>query len=116
MFRTDFSAAFGDIAEADAENVFQVFETVEGVEGVHGKGSDADEKPRAGKFLDLLITHHMADILAEETFDALVEFLDAVDVFLHHAVSSICLPRFRGQWSDVFVDFVIPGDIGDEVS
>ena len=88
-------------AEADRD-------AVEGVEGVHGKGSNADEKPRAGKFLDLLITHHMADILAEETFDALVEFLDAVDVFLHHAVSSIGLSRFWCEGADAFVDFVVP--------
>ena len=31
IFRADFGTAFGDIAEADAENIFEVLQAVEGV-------------------------------------------------------------------------------------
>lgn len=37
VFRADFSTAFGDIAEADAENIFEVLQAVEGVQGMHGE-------------------------------------------------------------------------------
>ena len=37
VFRADFSTTFGDIAEADAENIFEVLQAVEGVQGMHGE-------------------------------------------------------------------------------
>jgi hypothetical protein len=58
----------------------------------------------------------MTNILAEEAFDTFVEFLNALDVLPLHPVSSIGLPGFWFERTNVLIDFVIPGDIGDEVS
>ena len=58
----------------------------------------------------------MTNILAEEAFDTFVEFLNALDVLLLHPVSSIGLPGFWFERTTVLINFVIPEDIGDEVS
>ncbi len=57
----------------------------------------------------------MAHILAEETFDAFVKFLDAVDVLLLHPIGTVGFSRFWGEWADTFIDFIVPGNIGDKV-
>jgi hypothetical protein len=58
----------------------------------------------------------MTNILAEEAFNTFVEFLNSLDVLLLHPVCSIGLPGFWFESTNVLIDFVIPGDIGDEVS
>jgi hypothetical protein len=83
---------------------------------MHSQRRDADEETRTGEFLDLLISQHMTNILAEETFNTFVEFLNVLDVLLLHPASSIGLPGFWFERTNVLIDFVIPGDIGDEVS
>ena len=39
--------------------------------------------------VQLMIAHHMADVLAKEALDALAEFLDAIDVALLHPPGAI---------------------------
>ena len=58
----------------------------------------------------------MTNILAEEAFDTFVEFLNLLYVLLLHPVSSIGLPGFWFERTILLIDFVILGDIGDEVS
>ena len=58
----------------------------------------------------------MTNILADEAFDTFVEFLNALFVLLLHPVGSIGLPGFWFERTNELIDFVIPGDIGDEVS
>ena len=52
---------------------------------MHFQPRGADEKARAAElFLLIVIAQDVADVLAQEAFDALAEFLHAVDVPLVH--------------------------------
>jgi hypothetical protein len=59
-----------------------------GVQRVHVQLGDAHEETRPGKGLlvFLMITDHMAGVLAQETFDALAELLRALHIHLLHPV------------------------------
>src|SRR4029450_6679753 len=63
----------------------------------------------------LLVAQHVADVLAQVAFDALAEFLNAVDVLLHHAVVAIGVARPRLEGRNAFLLPVIPRHIGDPV-
>ena len=54
----------------------------------------------------------MANVLAQEAFDAFAEFLDPVNVFLLHSPIRI---RARFERRDFLVDLVIPGNIRDQI-
>jgi len=95
VFRTDFSTAFCNVAVADAEDVFEFLQVVEGIQWMHRQKRDSDEETRTGKIPDLLITHHIKDILAEEELDTFVEFLNVFYVLLLLPVSIVVL---KGLW------------------
>lgn len=65
MFRTDFRAAFCDVAVAQAGFLFDQFHAVIGVERVHFQGRQAHEKARPGKgrLVVIVIADDMADVL-----------------------------------------------------
>ena len=83
---------------------------------MHRQKCDADEETRTGKIPDLLITHHTTDILAEEELETFVESMNEFYVLLLHPVSIVGLKGLWFQWTDALVDFVVPGNFGDEVS
>ena len=58
----------------------------------------------------------MTNILVEEAFDTFVEFLNALDVLLLYPGCSIGLPGLWFERMNELIDFVITGDIGNEVS
>src|SRR5687767_14127920 len=90
MFRADLRAEFGYVAIADPERIFQFTDAIFGVERVHLERGDVNKKPSSDKFGVLfVISQHVADILAEQAFDAFSEFLDAVDVRLLHSPGTI---------------------------
>ena len=65
----------------------------------------------------LVIPKDVTHVLAEETLDALAEFLHALDVHLLHApgaVRRVGLARLEGL--DLLLHTEVPGDVGDEVS
>src|SRR6185436_13385435 len=63
-----------------------------------------------------MLTQDVADILAEETFDALAEFLHAIDVRLRHAPRAVRrIRRTRFERFYFFLHPEIPRDIGDEI-
>jgi hypothetical protein len=113
LFGADFGAAFGDVAVADAHFVFQQGHAGDAVEGMHFEAGGTDEETRAAEgFVFTVITENVADVLAEKTFDAFAKFLDAINVALIHFPFDAGL-RFEG--GDLFVDLVIPGNVGDEI-
>src|SRR5438105_3872031 len=70
-FRTNFGAAFGDVAVTDAMRLLQLLQPLFRVERMHLQGGDMDEKARSDElFLQLMVAQHMANILAKITFDA----------------------------------------------
>ena len=80
---------------------------------MHFEAGDADEEARATKsFLGVVLAEDVANVLAQETFDALAKFLDAINIVLGD------LPVGAGlglEGGDFFVDAVVPGDVGDEI-
>src|ERR1700675_3105987 len=65
LLGTNFGAALGNVAEADAELVFQQARARFRVERMHFEGCNSDEKPRSSELFHLLvIAENVADILA----------------------------------------------------
>lgn len=113
VFGADFGAAFGDVAEADAEIVFEQGDAIEAVERMHFEAGNADEKARAAEsFLGVVLADNVADVLAKEALDAFAEFLDAVDIELGDVPVGVGLGLEGGNF---LVDLVIPGNVGDEI-
>jgi hypothetical protein len=84
---------------------------------MHFQGGGVNEKARANELIvHLMVPQDVADVLAQETFDAFAKFLDAVDIFLSHAptaVGRVGLARLK--FRDALLDRVIPGNVGDQI-
>ncbi len=77
-------------------SVAQFFRPVLCVERMHLQRGRVDQKARPDKaVVQTMIAQDVADILAEKTFDAFAEFLDAVDVLL--PASSKCRLAHRAD-------------------
>ncbi len=82
-FRTNFGAAFGDVAITDSLRCSQFLDPVLGVERMHFQRGDVNQKSRADEFVVLaMVAQNMTNILAKKTLDAFSKFLDAIDVGL----------------------------------
>src|SRR5207302_10744392 len=83
---------------------------------VHGlplQSRDAHKKARPRElFLLVVLAQYVANVLAETTFDALAELLDAVHVSLVDFPFGV-RPRLEGE--NPLVDAEIPGDVGDQI-
>src|SRR5215208_3863331 len=90
----DLGAALGDVAQAKAHLLAEQLAAVAGLQGVHLELGVADEHARAGEaaLVLLVVTDDVADVLAQEALDALVELLHPVDVLLGHPVGAVRLP------------------------
>src|SRR5207245_941975 len=97
LLRTHLSTALGDVAEAQARSRVDQLEPIVTVEWVHFQRRQAHEEARSGKarLVGLVIADHVADVLAQEALDALMELLDAIDVFLEHAPRTVGFARSR---------------------
>src|SRR5690242_3481349 len=114
----DLGAALGDVAESDAGLLADELAPVAGIERMHLEPRDLDEKPGAGELLLVLlvVADDVADVLAQEALDALVELLPAIDIFLHHSVLAVRVRRLEPQRRDLLGLLVVVGDVGDEVT
>src|SRR5262249_9299330 len=117
VLRADLGAALGDVAQADAVLLAQGRDAVLHVERMHLECGHVDQEPRSDEIVvPPMLPEYVADILAEETLDALPEFLNPVDIGLIHPPSSI--RSIGGAWLervDARLDPKVPGDVGDEV-
>jgi hypothetical protein len=86
--------------------------------GCISKRGGVDEEARSDEFFEFaMVAQHVADVLAQETLDALAEFLHAIDVLLLHApgaVGGVGLARL--ELADLLLDFEIPGDVGHQIA
>src|SRR5712691_4234735 len=113
VFGTDFGAALGDVAEADSKFVLQQLTSIQAVEWVHFQTRDANKEAWAPElFLLIVIAQHVANVLAEEALDALAKLLHAIDLALIHLPVHVWLGCER---RNLFVDAVIPGNVGDQI-
>src|SRR5579885_126849 len=113
LLGTYFRAALRDVAVADAELLAQHRNAVRRVQRMHFEAGHAHKKSRAAELLlFVMIAQHVADILAQEAFNALAEFLYPVNFPLVH------LP-FRARLGlkrrNLLVHTVVPGDVRDQV-
>ena len=80
-------------------------------------GKAADQKARADKFImQLMFAQNVANVLAQETLDALAKFLHAVDVGLVHppgAIGRVGRPRLERL--DLLLDPVVPRHVGHQI-
>src|SRR6516165_5305749 len=115
---TDLGAALGDVAEADPGVVLDEARAIARVQRMHVEAGQLDEEARARErtLLVLVIADHVTDVLAEEALDALVELLDAIDVFLHHPIGAVGLRRLEPERRHLLGLLVVVGHVGDEVA
>src|SRR4029453_3376198 len=94
VLRADLGAALGDVAQPEAHLAAEQVTPVAGLQGVHLQLGVADEHARAGEagLVLLVVADDVADVLAQEALDALVELLHPVDVLLGHPVGAVGLP------------------------
>src|SRR5439155_3129394 len=115
--RTYVRAALGDVAVADALRRLEVGAAILDIERMHLERRSVDEVSRTNEpLVEPMFAQHMADVLAQEAFDALPEFLDAVDVPLKHPPGAI--GRVRRTWPERFDRALyakVPRHVGDEV-
>ena len=118
MFRAHLGAALGDIAVANAVTILEVADAVFRVEWVHLQRRGVHQEARPDEFIFLMVVaDDVADILAQEAFDALAELLHAVDVLLEHGPGAISIVRLaRLEWLDGLLDAEVPADIRDQVA
>ena len=118
VFRANFRAALGDVAITDAVVVLQIRDAILGIERMHFQRSGVHQEAGSDELVVfVMIAQHMANILAEKTLDALSEFLNAVNVFLHHCPRSVGIVWFSWlKWFDLFLDAEVPTDISHKIS
>src|SRR5439155_1114235 len=111
-------AALRDVAEAHAGLLPHELRPIAGVERVHVEAGQLDEeaRPREILLLLLVVADDVADVLAQEALDALVELLDAIDVLLHHPIGAVGLRRLQAERRDLLGLLVVVRHVGDEIA
>src|SRR5207244_6137832 len=81
VFGADLRATFRDIAQPDSTLAPSPLRSIPRVERVHVEAGRLDEEARAreGGLQLLMVPDDVADVLAQEALDALVELLGAID-------------------------------------
>src|SRR5213594_2843073 len=111
-------AALRDVAEAHAGLLPHELRPIAGIERVHVEAGQLDEeaRPREILLLLLVVADDVADVLAQEALDALVELLDAIDVLLHHPIGAVGLRRLQAERRDLLGLLVVVRHVGDEIA
>ena len=114
---TDVRAALGDVAVAEPVLQSREVDAVVRVERMHLERREPHEVPRSRerRLVLLVVADDMADVLAQEALDALVEFLHALDVLLVHPPRAVGFLRLRLERGDRLRLLVVVGDVGDEI-
>ena len=118
MLGTNLGAAFRDVAIADSRFPANELHAIVGVERVHLQSGESNEQAWTckGRLVFIMITNHVANVLAKKTLDTLVKLLHAVDVFLKHATGAVGLFRFRFKRGHLTSFSEIERDVGHEVA
>src|SRR5262249_13802960 len=116
-FRTNFRAAFRDVAVTDSLRVSQFFDSILRIEWMHFQRCDMNQETWPDEFVvHLMVAQHVANVLAQKTFDAFPEFLNTINVLLLHPPCAIRrVRRSRLERFDLFLYPKIPRDIFDQI-
>src|SRR5215218_4307698 len=114
----DLGAALGDVAQPQAHLLAEQLAAVAGLQRVHLQLGVADEHPRAGEaaLVVLVVADDVADVLAQEALDALVELLHPVDVLLGHPVGAVGLPGTGRERRYPLGHLEVERHVGDQVA
>src|SRR5262249_18358618 len=116
-FRAHLRAALRDVAVPDPVRVLQIARASVLVERVHLECRRVDHVARSHELLEhVMVSQHMADILTEETLDALAEFLHALRIDLVHSPGAIGLRWSRTEFPDRLFGPKVPGHVGHEIA
>src|SRR6266513_2127097 len=116
-FRADLGAALRDVAEADPAFMAQVLAAIHVIQRMHL----IDRRPHQHRGTDELLVlvmraQDVADILAQEAFDAFPELLRPLDFELIHPPRSVrCVGLAWLEFRDALADLVIPRHVRHEV-
>src|SRR5579864_4202262 len=114
VLRTHLCAALRDVAVAHARLSFQKRPPVEDIARMHLETRDPDHEPRPVEHaLLVVLTQHVADVLAEEALDALAELHAPLDILLLHPpwLAGGQVLYAGGERRDLLVDLVVPADV-----
>ena len=117
MLGADLGAALGDVAVPEAEIFLRHILAIQNIQGVHVQLGGAHQEPRAGEGLLVLlvVADHVADVLAQEAFDALAELLGALHILLGHPVLAGLQILGRGEGRNLARLLVIERHVGDQI-
>src|ERR687897_485794 len=111
--RADLGAALGYVAVPEAVVLLEVGKPVGLVHGVHLQPLVPDEEAWSCELRVLVVgSQDVADILAHKALDALLRFVEALDILLVHGEGSLLAGLER---LDALGHLVVPGDVGDQV-
>src|ERR671912_1066090 len=111
--RADLCAALGDVTEPEAVVLLEVGQPVGFVHRVHLQPLVPDEEAWSCELGVLVVgPQDVADILAHKALDALLRFVEALDILLVHGEGRLLAGLER---LDALGDLVVPGDVGDQV-
>lgn len=113
----DFRATLSNVAVSDAVALLEIAHAILGIQRVHLKRRVVHDEAGADEFIVLvMVAQDMADILAEETLDALSELLHSIDIHLEHRPRTICIVGLsRLERLDLLLDAEVPTDIGHQI-
>src|SRR5215203_644955 len=113
VYRADFCAALGDVAEPEAVVLLEVGQPVGLVHGVHLQPLVPDEEAWSCELGVLVVRpQDVVDVLAHKALYALLRLVEALDVLLVHREGRL-LAGLEGL--DALGDLVVPGDVGDQI-
>src|ERR671916_3005203 len=111
--RADLGAALGYVAVPKAVVLLEVGKPVGLVHRMHLQPLVPDEEAWSCELGVLVVgSQDVADILAHKALDALLRFVEALDILLVHGEGRLLAGPER---RDALRDLVVPGDVGDQV-
>src|ERR671916_980945 len=113
VYRADLGAALGYVAVPEAVVLLEVGKPVGLVHRVHLQPLVPDEEAWSCELGVLVVgSQDVADILAHKALDALLRFVEALDILLVHGEGRLLAGPER---LDALRDLIVPGDVGDQV-
>ena len=98
--------------------IFQILHAIIRIERIHLQIRCINQEPGTNKLaVHVMVAQHMTNVLTQEAFNALAEFLHAVRIRLLHVPRTIRVIRLaRFEFADVLLDFVVPRHIRDQIA
>src|SRR4030065_1250731 len=83
---------------------------------MHLQTGDSNQKAGTDELgMFIMISQDVTNTLAQKTFDTFSELLDPVNILLLHSPGSVWFRWLRSKRRNGFVNFIIPGDICDQI-